>query len=133
MSGSLGAGFFKAAQWMSRRNGVSVAKSVAQRLQELEKGSVSQSPPVEIRRRLLATRRGWQRLKGDRYQFKTGDQIELKTGTSMKELMVQIASIEVLPLGHGLPPEAQKQLIADASEAAIDWWRKNAAPRIISP
>ncbi|MBI3317627.1 MAG: hypothetical protein HYZ90_00560 [Candidatus Omnitrophica bacterium] len=119
----LGAAFFQTARWMSRRNGESLAQVVHEKLEEAAESSGGM--PLAGWRRILESRPGWRRLKEDSYQFRTGERLELKKGSSAEELLVRMTAIEVKPLGEGLPPEAQGALLEEAADAAAAWWRKN--------
>ena len=109
--------FFQMARVMSRRNGISVARSLIEALQEFQKSSVSPSGD-DLWPRILQTRRGWRQVSGGLFEYKTGDRLEWKSGKTFTDFVHRVTSIEVKSLGQGLPPEAQKQLVADALEAA---------------
>ena len=117
-------GFGQAARWMSRRNGESSARAMAARIEEFQRQSPNQ-PQVQYWQQALEVRPGWRRVKTGIYEFRTGERLELKEGTSSQEILSRMTAIEVRPLGEGLPPDVQKALIADAVEAAVAWWKRH--------
>ncbi len=109
---------------MSRRNGESLAKALSKRIQR----SSAESPklsPSEHWGRALESRPGWQGMGGGAYRFRTGESVELKSGSSPRELLARITAIEVKPLASGMPPEVQRILEEEAVSAAVAWWEEN--------
>lgn len=115
--------FGQMARWMSRRNGESLAKALAARMEELQDETPGR-PETEYGRKALESRAGWRSVGGNRMEFRTGERVELKPELSWKEILAQITAIEVKPLGEGLSPEVQKELVEEAVVAATSWWQK---------
>lgn len=109
---------------MSRRNGESLAKALAAKMEELQDETPGRSE-MEYGRKALESRTGWRSVGGNRMEFRTGERVELKPELPWKEILAQITAIEVKPLGEGLSPEVQKELVEEAVTAATSWWQRN--------
>lgn len=108
---------------MSRRNGQSVAQVFSKRLQKLAE-EFPGLPSTEHWKRALESRPGWQRVREGAYRFRTGESVEVKPGSSPKELLARITAVEVKPLGSGMAPDLQRVLEEEAVSAAVAWWEE---------
>lgn len=109
---------------MSRRNGESLAKALSKQLQR----SSAESPKLSLPEhwgRALESRPGWQRTGEGAYRFRTGESVEVESGSSARELLGRITAIEVKPLAAGMTPEVQRILEEEAVSAAIAWWQEH--------
>lgn len=125
MTGLLGQLFFQVARNTSRRGGESLAKAMASRIQKIAEKNPKR-PPVEYWEEALEARPGWRRVRSYLYQFRTGDRLEFRVDRPAREWLARMTQIEVGPLGKGMKPEVQEELVKEAVAAATAWWEKNA-------
>ena len=109
---------------MSCRNGKTLAEAMLKRFKEA-KAAQPNRPEWECWGPLLDERPGWARVNPKTYQFRTGERLDLSKGSS-SDWISQMTAIEVKPMGQGMPPEVQRELIEGAATTAQGLWNLKA-------